>query len=212
MTVIDERDTPDSTTPAPAENLPYHFQIVDLRSLVVGDQDTGTPHLHVESLQVLVTRTGLNELIEHLGANSVTIFLSFERPKDGPGVDIVVQGSRWIFKATVRVQLRLHSQSDGVVTVELVPGRSWSPADMTVLTILRKQISEHIKERSEIVEAGPRSFEIDLQDLVNDTLSEGEVPVQWGAMLSDVHADSEEIRFQFTPVSDPVEATASESM
>jgi hypothetical protein len=205
----DYSDRPTSGPPSPSSTA-YHFQIVDLRTLVVGEKDSDMPHLYVQSLQVLATRAGMTELIEHLGPSSIDVSLTFKKSAAGRGAQIVVQASRCKFKATVSVHVQLKPGSVGVVQLELSPGRSWSPIDWTVISVARSQIADKIKDRPEIVETGTRSYELDIHHLVNDVLTEGDLPVRWGASLSDIETTSEEVRLHFRPISEVVEQAVPE--
>lgn len=187
-----------------------HFRIVDLRSIIV-TPDGSTPHLRVQSLQIIATRDGLDQVVRQLGPRNVDLTLSIAHSGDEPGADVIVQASRWGLTATMRIHLRLQPGAIGVLHLELAPGRIWSPTDQAMLAIVRRQVASKSQDRPEFVSTGPRTFTLDIQHLVTGLLDAGGLPVQWGAVPSGIDADERAVRLYFTPVPENVDVVGNES-
>ncbi len=179
----------------------YHLEVQDLHVLFDTDEDSDHPVLRVESLRVRLTRAAITRIIDTYAPESFSVSFRIEGPDPGKEVQIVVIATRWGLRATLRARILRKEGTFGRVVVELQPGSSWSPADWTMLELARGQISRQADRRRELRQLGSRSWEIDTHLLVNELLG-SQAHIQWGAVLSELDATSEEIRVRFVPAAE----------
>jgi hypothetical protein len=175
-----------------------HLEITEFRASLVEESVSPSLVLAVKSLTVLVSQSGLNQVIKHL-VPDYQVEVRVEHPRDGIGADLVTRAQQWGFAATVRTEVRADADTPGGVRFVLKPASRWSPLDQTMLNVMSGQIRRISRERADLTPVGPHHFAFDLRSLIQQRIVSSGAPLRWDTSMSRILANNQGLGFVFTP-------------